>query len=84
MDYRIFNVKKDINACDCIRECTDTARESALKVDSWRKIPCHTGELNLHQQLADLKLYQLSYIPTPTHQALTEFVSGRVGMTLVC
>ena len=28
------------------RGCTDTARESALKVDSGRKIPCRTGDSN--------------------------------------
>ena len=26
--------------------CTDTVRESALKVDSGRKIPCHIGDSN--------------------------------------
>ena len=44
MDYRIFNVHKHVNACDCTRGCTDTVRESVLKVDSGRKIPCCTGE----------------------------------------
>ena len=43
--------------------CTDTIRESALKVDSGRKIPCRTGELNLPQRPASLMLYQLRYIP---------------------
>ena len=43
---------------------TDTVRESALKVDSGRKIPCSTGESNLHWQHASPMLYQLSYIPT--------------------
>ena len=33
MDYGIFNVHTDVNACDCIRGCTGTLRESALKVD---------------------------------------------------
>ena len=32
-------------------------RECALKVVSQRKIPCHTGELNLHQLHASLMLY---------------------------
>ena len=36
----------DVNACDCTRGCTDTVRESALKVDSRRNIPCHTGKSN--------------------------------------
>ena len=40
-------------------------RQSALKADSGRKIPCHTGESNLRQQHAGPMLYQLSYIPTP-------------------
>ena len=44
MDYGIFNVHTDVNACDCTRGCTDTVRESALKVDSRRQIPCLTGE----------------------------------------
>ena len=63
MDYGIFNVRIDINACDCTRGCTDTVRESALKVDSRRKIPCRTGESNLRRQRAGPMLYQLSYIP---------------------
>ena len=46
--------------------CMDTVRESALKVDSGRKIPCRTGELNLHRQHAGPMLYQLSYIPIPS------------------
>ena len=41
------------------------ARESALKDDSWRKIPFRTGESNLRQRRAGATLYQLSYIPTP-------------------
>ena len=31
MDYRIFNVRTDVNACDCTGGCADTVRESALK-----------------------------------------------------
>ena len=38
-------------------------RESALKVDSGRKIPCRTRESNLSQQRAGPTLYRLSYIP---------------------
>ena len=44
MDYRIFNVRTDINACGCTRGWTGTVRESAVKVDTGRKIPCHTGK----------------------------------------
>ena len=46
--------------------CTGTViRESALKADSGRKIPCRTGESNLRQRRAGPTLYQLSYIPAP-------------------
>ena len=34
MDYRIFNMCTDVNACGCMWGCTDTIRESALIVDS--------------------------------------------------
>ena len=40
-------------------------RESALKVDSGRKIPCRTGESNLRQRRAGPRFYQLSYMPAP-------------------
>ena len=39
--------------------------EFSLKANSGRKIPRHTGELNLRQRRAGPVLYQLSYIPTP-------------------
>ena len=42
MDYRIFIVRADVNACDSTRGCTDTERKSAVKVDSRKKIPCRT------------------------------------------
>ena len=45
--------------------CTDTVGESALKVDSGRKIPCCTGEWNLSQWCAGPVLYYLSYTPAP-------------------
>ena len=58
----IFNVRTDVNSCDCTRGCADTVTESALKVDSGRKIPRRTGEWNLFQWRAGPTLYQLSYI----------------------
>ena len=62
-DYRICNVPTYANSFDYTRGCTDTVRESALKVDSARKIPCRTGESNLRRGRAGPMLYQLSYIP---------------------
>ena len=76
MDYKLFNVRKDVNACDCTRECTDTVRESALKVDCGRKIPCRTGESNLPQRRVGPTLYQPSYIPTPSFDDLCFDVMG--------
>ena len=52
MDCMIFNVRTGVNACGCTRGCTDTIRESTLKVDTWRKIPCRTWESNLRQRRA--------------------------------
>ena len=46
--------------------CTDTVKESALKFDSGREIPCRTGESNLRQRHAGPTIYQLSYIPIPS------------------
>ena len=45
--------------------CTDSVRESALKVVSGTKITYCTGESNLPQWRASPTLYQLSYIPVP-------------------
>ena len=64
MDYRIFNMRTDVNACDCTQGSMDTIREFTLKVGSGRKISCHTRELNLSKQCAGPMFCQLSYIPT--------------------
>ena len=37
LDYRIFNVRTDLNAYDCTQGCADTVRKSALNVDSGEK-----------------------------------------------
>ena len=47
MDYMLFNVHTDVNACSCTQGCTDTMRESALSIDSGRKIHYRTKESNL-------------------------------------
>ena len=64
MDYRIFNMCTDVNACNCTWGCTDTVRESALTVDYRRKICSHARESNLRWRSASPMLNQLSYIPT--------------------
>ena len=45
--FGIFNVHTDVTACGCTWGCTDTVKESALKVDSGRKIPGHAREPNV-------------------------------------
>ena len=50
MDYRIFIVRTDVNACDCTRGCTDTERESALKDNPGKKTPNRTEESNLSRR----------------------------------
>ena len=61
MGYKIFNGRTDVSACDCTGGCMGTVRESALKVESGRKIPCRTGESNLRRRRAGRMPYQLSY-----------------------
>ena len=77
MDYGIFNVRTDVNACDCTQECTDTGtvRESALKVGYERKIPCRIGESNLRRRRAGPMIYPLSYIPTPFKSPVQNIVN---------
>ena len=88
-DYRIFNVRPDVNACDCTLECTDTERESALEVDSGRKIPCHTRQSSLSHWRAGLTLYQLSYVPIHEYYwvkatAATRAVLQSLTIVLMC
>ena len=64
MNYRAFNAPADVIECDCTWRCVDTVRESALKVDPGRKIPCRARQANLCQRRAGPTLYQLSYIPS--------------------
>ena len=79
MDYMIFNMHTDISTCSftgdgdmCVWRgcvCTDTRRESALKVDPGRKILCCTRYLSLRQWNASLMLCHLTpeLHPHPIH-----------------
>ena len=66
-------MRTDVNACDCARGFRKHVRESSLKVDSGRKIPCRTGESNQRQRRAGPTLYQLSYIPFPFGEVFQTF-----------
>ena len=39
MDYRIFNMRTDINACDCAQGCTDTRKRVFTESWLWEKNP---------------------------------------------
>ena len=95
----IFFVSKQRYGCQCLGSltcaqmlmhaiahggCTDTVRESALKIDSGRKIPLRTGESNLRQWRAGPTLYQLSYIPTPNFVEYNIFGQHWVFFALAC
>ena len=90
MDYGIFNVRTDVSARNCARGCTETVRESALTVDSGRKIPCCTGESNLRRQRAGPMPHQLSYVPTSAQanagnislDSMANTISGKINMKL--
>ena len=67
MDYGIFNVHADVNECDCTQGCTDTVRESALKVESGRKISLAPPG---NRTCVDSMLYPLPYSHPPYMAAL--------------
>ena len=60
-DYKIFNVRIAVNACDCAKGCMNTVRESEFKADSGRKIPCRIRESNQPQWHTGPTLHQLSH-----------------------
>ena len=90
MGYGIFNARTDVSARNCARGRTETVKESALTVDSGRKIPCCTRESNLRRQRAGPMLYQLSYLPTSAQanagnislDSMANTISGKINMKL--
>ena len=84
MDYMIFNVDTDVNACDCTRGCTDTGKESAPRVVSGRKIPCRTWKSNLRQRCDCPTLCQLNYIPTSLAQIKPTSTDRHSYITKTC
>ena len=51
--------------CDCAWGCADTERESELKVDSWKKISCRTGESKQRQRRDGPMLQPTELHPIP-------------------
>ena len=54
------------------RDCTDTVGESALEVDSERKIPCCAGDLNPCQYCAWLGSWMLYQLQLPVFGTLNK------------
>ena len=82
VDYRIFNVRTDVNACDWTGGVRTLVRECALKVDSGRKIPRRTGESNLRQRRdgpmlspTELHPHHYGYISQHSHLITCHIVS---------
>ena len=64
MDYRIFIMHTDVNACNCTRACMDTERESALKAD-WEE------NLLLHWEIEPASVaWWFDALPTEPHPHL--------------
>ena len=62
--FGIFNVRTDVEACDCTRGLYGHREESLHWKVTGRKIPCRIGDWNQRQYCAWLfswTLYQLSY-----------------------
>ena len=65
MDYRIFILCTDVNACDCTPGCTDTERESAVKADWGKKNLAAPGTRTFVSGMMIRCFNQLTYIPSP-------------------
>ena len=77
--FWIFNLSLMLMHAIAQGGCTDTVRKSALKVDSGRKIPCRTGDSNLHQYcfcLFSWTFYQVSYYRPYTVREICPGLSG--------
>ena len=74
-------MRMDVNACDCTRGCTDTRkRESALKVDSGRKIPCLYESENIGHPAFD---FVLMTVVSAVH-LLTSSILVKFSFMAVC
>ena len=52
MDYRIFNSRRDVNACDCTQKCTDTSEWVCIEIWLWEKNPLPHRGIELRQRRA--------------------------------
>ena len=78
MDYGIFNVLTDVNACGCTRGCTDIVRESAQKVD-WEKNPLSHREIEPASATC-----RFDAPPTELHPHIWMFTTSFVVCASVC
>ena len=82
LTWTISNKDTDVNACDCTWGCTDTIRESTLKVDSGRKIPCRTRLSNRRQQRAGSDALATELHPHP-YLILMDCLIGIVSYSFI-
>ena len=78
---RIFNVRTDFNACDCIRGLCRHRKRVCSESWLWEKDLCRTGESNRPQRRTSPTHYRLSYIPAPNFNFCWKTLSLAV---LVC
>ena len=80
MDYRIFNVRTDVNACDCTRECTYTRKRVCTRRPREKNPSPHRG-IEPASGRDGPTLYQLSYIPILyVFRPTVVFAWGRLGL----
>ena len=75
MDYTIFIVRTDVNACDCTQGCTDTCKVCKDFTESWlwEENPLrHWGIEPASAAWQSDALNHLSYIPTPLRNPFTQ------------
>ena len=65
MDYRIFNVRTDVNTCSCTWGCKDTHKRVCTESWLWEKNPLLHRGIEPVQRRTGPKLHQLGHICSP-------------------
>ena len=81
MDYGIFNMRSDVNACDCTRGCTGTRKRVCTESWLWEKNPLpHRGiEPASAAWWSDAR--PMSYIPSPLSLRTQTDLGTRIFVT---
>ena len=85
VDYRIFNVRTDVNTCDCIREWTDTVRSLHWKLTLGEKpLPKRGIEYASVACRPDALPTELYPPPPPSPYLTVEWVCIILLSSLIC